>query len=73
MVVISSHMYSHVCRLWDTSTWICLKSFEDQDNIRDAAFHETANSWQPCRRPGPSASGIRTLENQRSSNLIQVR
>ncbi|KAE8416700.1 hypothetical protein BDV36DRAFT_259410 [Aspergillus pseudocaelatus] len=38
MVVISSHMYSHVCRLWDTSTWICLKSFEDQDNIRDAAF-----------------------------------
>ncbi|KAB8271802.1 hypothetical protein BDV30DRAFT_227843 [Aspergillus minisclerotigenes] len=38
MAVVSSYMYSHVCRLWDTSTWVCVKSFEDQGNIRDAAF-----------------------------------
>ncbi|KAB8220255.1 hypothetical protein BDV33DRAFT_231063 [Aspergillus novoparasiticus] len=38
MMVVSSYTYSHVCRLWDTSTWVCLKSFEDQDHIRDAAF-----------------------------------
>ncbi|GAB1205469.1 hypothetical protein APSETT445_004145 [Aspergillus pseudonomiae] len=38
MAVVSSYMYSHVCRLWDTSTWVCLKSLEDQGNIRDAAF-----------------------------------
>ncbi|KAB8257696.1 WD40-repeat-containing domain protein [Aspergillus pseudonomiae] len=38
MAVVSKHMYSHVCRLWDTSTWVCLKSLEDQGNIRDAAF-----------------------------------
>ncbi|KAK6815870.1 hypothetical protein RU639_009205 [Aspergillus parasiticus] len=38
MVVVSSYIYSYFCRLWDTSTWVCLKSFEDQGNIRDAAF-----------------------------------
>ncbi|KAE8376302.1 hypothetical protein BDV26DRAFT_294231 [Aspergillus bertholletiae] len=38
MVVVSSDTYSRMCRLWDTSTWVCVKSFEDQGNIRDASF-----------------------------------
>ncbi|KAB8210544.1 hypothetical protein BDV34DRAFT_209547 [Aspergillus parasiticus] len=67
MVVVSSYMYSRVCQLWDTSTWVCLKLFEDQDNIRDVAF--SSDSKQLATLPEAGSVRLWNTHTGRSTFL----